>query len=156
MMISATMKQLETELETAGLLSKFYRCGARALRDLAILKCVGQNRTNYLGIQYVLKKQIENAQHVVMSMYATEVSKKLLLKRHAGVVDALLLGTARLDKEMLSIDAFFALKFKKETYDALKEKTLAKIAKTLKTDDMARAKREMAHYVNIYKMSNRL
>ena len=151
---SAIAKQLETELEAAGLLSQFYRRGARALRDEAILKCVGQNRTNYLGIQYVLKKQIENAPSVVMSMYATEVSKKLLLKRHARVVDAqaALCG-------VLSIDAFFALKFKKETYDALKEKTIAKIAKKLKaTAEGARyrAEREMAHYVNIYKMSNKL
>jgi hypothetical protein len=78
MMMSETVKQLETELETAGLLSKFYRCGARAVRDLAILKCVGQNRANYLGIQYVLKKQIENAPYVVMYMYAREVSKSQL------------------------------------------------------------------------------
>jgi hypothetical protein len=28
-----------------------------------------------LGIQYVLKKQIENTQHVVMSMYAREVQE---------------------------------------------------------------------------------
>jgi hypothetical protein len=82
--------------------------------------------------------------------------KKLILKKHAGVVDALLLGTTRLLEEVLPIDAFFALKFKKETYDALKEKTIAKIAKKLKTTDLGRAKREMEHYVNIYKISNKI
>ena len=81
-------------------------------------------------------------------MYAREVSKKLLLKKYAKTVDGLL--------EVLPIAAFFALKFKKETYDALKEKTIAKIAKKLKTTDFGRAKREMAHYVNIYKMSNKI
>jgi hypothetical protein len=149
MMISETMKRLETELEAAGLLTKFYRRGARALRDEAILKCVGQNRTNYLGIQYILKKKIENAPHVIMYMYARAVSKKLLLKKYAAYrapAEAPLL-------DIIDIDAFFALKFNK---DAMKEKTIAKIAKKLKTTDLDHAKREMAHYVNIYKKSNSL
>ena len=146
-MSSSLTKQLETELETAGLLSKFYRSGARAVRDWAILKCVGQNRTDYLGCQYFLQKQIENSANVVIRMYACEVSK-LLKKKKISDTTALL--------DVLPVAAFFALKFKKETYDALKEKTLAKIAKKLKTDDMGRAKREMAHYVNVYKISNQV
>ena len=146
-MSSPFTKQLETELETAGLLSKFYRSGARAVRDLAILKCVGQNRTDYLGCQYFLQKQIEDSANMVVRMYAREVSRLLKKKKSSDTPAALL--------DVLPMATFFAL-FKKETYDALKEKTLAKIAKKLKTDDMARAKREMEHYVHIYKISNQI
>ena len=145
-MSSPFTKQLETELETAGLLSKFYRSGARAVRDWAILKCVGQNRTDYLGCQYFLQKQIEDSANMVVRMYAREVSR-LLKKKKSSDTAALL--------DVLPMATFFAL-FKKETYDALKKKTLAKIAKKLKTDDMARAKREMEHYVHIYKISNQI
>ena len=141
-------KQLETELEMAGLLSKFYRSGAQAVRDLAILKCVGQNRTNYLGCQYFLQKQFENSANVVISMYACEVKKLNKKKKIMPLSSTKLL-------DVLLVADFFALKFK-ETYDALKEKTLAKIAKKLKTDDMRIAKREMAHYVNVYKISNQI
>ena len=80
-------------------------------------------------------------------MYACKVSK-LLKKKKISDTTALL--------HVLPVAAFFALKFKKETYDELKEKTLAKIAKKLKTDDMGSAKREMEHYVNIYKISNQI
>ena len=79
-------------------------------------------------------------------MYAREVSR-LLKKKKSSDTTALL--------DVLPMATFFAL-FKKETYDALKEKTLAKIAKKLKTDDMGRAKREMEHYVHIYKISNQI
>jgi hypothetical protein len=95
---SSFTKQLKMELEMAGLLSKFYSSGVQAVRDLAILKFVGQNHTNYVGCQYFLQKQIENSANVVFRMYACKVKKRLLPK----TCDA----TKLLLLEMLPVAAF--------------------------------------------------
>ena len=143
--MSSLKPRLQTELETAGLLEKLYRKGGKWVRDMAILKCVGQNPTNYLGNQYFLSKQIENAPVVVLGMYAMELKRRQSKKRGDDSSQRLL--------EVLPPSEFLALKFKKP-YEALAEKTMAKIAKKLKTDNMKVAKRHMKHYVHLYRISN--
>ena len=127
-------ERLIAEIKAADAVEKFYEVGERGVIDHALLKFAGKAELDVIGVDWMMKKFLENAEDQIFGLYMKEVKGRM----KSGQDEKLL--------EILSLDAF-AETFK-GPYEKLRAQTVAKFAKRM---DERKAMRLVKKLVSIYR-----